>query len=160
MLIQKTWRGYQCRKNYGAVSIEQQFEQSGNKIKSKQRLAELSSSLLSDASWLFSPPSSGSFQEVVRIVSRGPSANHSLPGSLSRLLGASSIQAPAVGRHHHPGLHERNDRSTTVQEAEGRGTHTHTQNIAHVHKTHFTHKFSVLEMMRSRSCHQFTKSRA
>lgn len=60
----------------------------------------------------------------MRVVSRGPSADHGLPGSLSGLLGAPGVQTPAVGRHHHPGLHQRHDRSPAVQEAEGRGRNT------------------------------------
>ena len=88
----------------------------------------LSSSLVSvsaDASRLLPPPGSGSFQEVVCVVSRGPPANHRLPGALSRLFGAPGVQAPAVGRHHHPGPHQRHDRTPALQEAEGRGEHTH-----------------------------------
>lgn len=80
----------------------------------------------SDASRLLSPSGPGSLQEVMCIISCGPSANHVLPGTLSGLLGALRLQTPTVGRHHHPGLHQRHDCSPAVQEAEGRGRHTHT----------------------------------
>lgn len=74
-----------------------------------------------DASGLLSPAGSGSLQEVVCVLSRGSSADYRLPGALPWLLGAPGVQTPAVGCHHHPGVHPRNDRASTVQEAEGRG---------------------------------------
>lgn len=78
-----------------------------------------------DASRLLSPSSLGSFQEVVCILSRGPSASRLLPGSLPGLLSAPGFQATPASRHNHPGLHQRHDRSPAVQEAERRGRHQH-----------------------------------
>lgn len=78
-----------------------------------------------DASRLLSPSSLGSFQEVVCILSCGPTANRLLPGSLPGLLSASGFQATPASRHNHPGIHQRHDRSPSVQEAERRGRHQH-----------------------------------
>lgn len=75
----------------------------------------------SDASRLLPPAGSGSLQEAVCVLSRGPSADHAPAGPLPGLLSAPGLQAPAVGCHHHPGLHQRHDRSPTLQEAKRRG---------------------------------------
>lgn len=74
----------------------------------------------------------------MRVVPRGPSANHALPGSLPGLPGATGVQTPTLGCHHYPGLHERHDRPSAVQEAKGGGRERHTLSVA------ITQTFSAL----------------
>lgn len=59
----------------------------------------------------------------MRILSRGPSANRLLPGSLPGILSAPGFQTPTTSYRNHPGIHQRHDRSPAVQEAERRGRH-------------------------------------
>lgn len=120
MLIQKTWRGYYCRKNYGAVGLWMFLYKTPCDCCTHQQYLTLISRL-ADARWFLTTAGLVSLSQTLPDVPRGTTENHPFPGPQQRIPGAPGVQTPSLGRHHHPGVYERNDRPPTLQETQRRG---------------------------------------
>lgn len=69
---------------------------------------------LVDARWFLTSAGIVSFSQTLPDVPRCTSENHPFRGPLQRIPGSPGVSTPSLGRHHHPGVYEGNDRSPTL----------------------------------------------
>lgn len=78
-------------------------------------------SRLVDAWWFLTSAGVVSFSQTLPDVPCCTSENHPFRGPLQRIPSAPGVSTPSLGRHHHPGIYEGNDRPPTLQKTQRRG---------------------------------------